>query len=267
MKNNNCCICGLVKDCEPYLSQVINNIKQISAIFTKYKIIFSYDISSDKSLDILENYRLTDPNNVEIIIGTEPLTEYRVKNIAKARNRCLRKIQEKYNDYEYFIMIDCDDKGGTKINIKNLEYYLQDSTILDSWDSLTFNRKPYYDLWALSIYPYSFGCMHFANWSKWGQHIKHLLLTKKPMELIECFSAFNGFGIYKTNKFINCYYDFRPRLDLIGKELLAKNIEVAGPIYFRGKACKIDCEHRSFHYMAIKENGAKIRIANAILFS
>ncbi len=267
MQNKSCCVCGLVKNCAPYLDRVLANIQQLCSQFSPFHIIFSYDISSDNSLNILQEFQKKSPQNVTIIVGDTTPSEFRVVNITNARNRCLNLIRQKFANYDYFIMLDCDDKGASKMNINVLQYYLNDNNNTNSgWDALTFNRNPYYDLWALSIYPYSFSCMNFSDWTQWGRYIEKILARKKPMELIECFSAFNGFGIYRTNKFINCYYDFRPRLDLIGKELLEKNIEVAGQMYFKGKATKIDCEHRSFHFMAIKQNNAKIRIANAILF-
>ena len=36
-------------------------------------------------------------------------------------------------------------------------------------------------------------------------------------------------------------------------------------MYLQGKAAIVDCEHRSFHLMAIN-NGARIRIAPEIIF-
>jgi hypothetical protein len=50
------------------------------------------------------------------------------------------------------------------------------------------------------------------------------------------------------------------------KHLLAENERVAGPILTKGKAGLVDCEHRSFHLMAIGKNGARIRIAPEIIF-
>lgn len=265
MINKSCCICGLIKDCEPYLDRVITNIQIIASLFFNYHIIFDYDISSDNSLNKIEKFREEMPKNVTIIVGNTLLKQERVVNITIARNRCLELIRNKFIDYDYFIMLDCDDKGATKMNVNNLQYYLQDE-FNDKWDALTFNRNPYYDLWALSIYPYSFSCMHFSNWTRWGIYIEKILYNMKPKELVECYSAFNGFGIYRTNKFINCYYDCRPRIDLVGKDLIQKNMETAGEMYYKGKATKIDCEHRSFHFMAIKYNNAKIRISKEILF-
>ncbi len=50
MINGKCCICGTVKNCEPYLQKVFKNIEIIGQIFEDYKIIMSYDESNDESL-------------------------------------------------------------------------------------------------------------------------------------------------------------------------------------------------------------------------
>lgn len=263
MIKGKCCICGTIKNCEPYLQKVFKNIETIGQIFEDYKIIIAYDKSNDNSLSFLNNYKINNPEKMILHINTDMVSNFRVYNITKARNKCLETIRKQFSDYEYFIMIDCDDVCSKPIKLELLLYYL---TINPEWDALTFNTKPYYDLWALSKYPYSFSCMHFANWKSWGTFIEQIIANTPPKTLISCLSAFNGFGIYRTNKFINCYYDGKPRLDLLPKHLLEANEKIAGPIYLQGKAALVDCEHRSFHLMAINNNNARIRIAPEILF-
>jgi hypothetical protein len=262
MIKGKCCICGTIKNCGPYLKKVFQNIETIGNIFEDYKIIMSYDKSVDNSLEILRNYRNSNSEKMILHINTDALSEFRVYNIAKARNSCLHIIRTHFPDYEYFIMIDCDEVCSKPVKIEYLLYYLTSNT---EWDALTFNKKPYYDLWALSKYPYSFSCMHFANWKDWGKFIEQIIANTPPRTLIPCLSAFNGFAIYKTNKFIHGFYDYKPRLDLLPKHLLDANEKIAGPIYLKGKAGLIDCEHRSFHLMAVN-NGARIRIAPEIIF-
>jgi glycosyltransferase involved in cell wall biosynthesis len=263
MIKSNCCICGTVRNCSPYLEEVLQNIETIGSQFSDYKIIIAYDDSSDDSLEILQKYKNIHNNNFILHIGTEPLSPYRVHNIAKARNKCLDILRTNFSDYEYFIMIDCDEVCSTKIKLENLIYYILYN---DDWDCLTFNKNPYYDLWALSKYPYVFSCFHFKDWKAWGRFIEKIIHETPSKTLIPCLSAFNGFGIYKTNKFINCFYDPTPRSDLIPSHLIKENIKVAGPIFLQGKSKLVDCEHRSFHLMAIHNNSARIRIAPEILF-
>ena len=261
MISGKCCICGTVKNCGPYLNKVFQNIETIGKIFDDYRIIIAYDHSNDNSLEILQDYQLKN-NKFILHIENKPPTPYRTHNIARARNKCLDVIRNIFNDYEYFIMIDCDDVCSKPVNIEYILYYLSINT---DWDALSFNKEPYYDTWALSKFPYVCSNMHFKNPEGYGKFIENIIQKTQKKTLIPCLSAFNGVAIYRTNKFINYYYDPTPRLDLIPKHLIEKNIELCGPMYLQGKAAIVDCEHRSFHLMAIN-NGARIRIAPEIIF-
>lgn len=267
INGSNCCICGTVKNCGKYLEKVLENIETIGELFSSFKIIISYDVSSDNSLEILQTYQQLHPLQMILHVNTEPLHEYRVYNIAKARNTCLDIIRQQFSTYTYFIMIDCDDVCSEIRDIEPLKYYLENNPDSRNWNSISFNKDPYYDLWALSKYPYSFSCMHFKDYKDWGKYIETVIAKTPPKTLIPCLSAFNGFAIYQTNKFINCYYDPSPRLDLLPPHLLKKTEEVAGQIWLKGKASLIDCEHRSFHLMAINKNNARNYIAPEIIFN
>ena len=256
-----CCICGTVKNCGPFLDKVLKNIQTIGKIFDDYKIIISYDHSSDNSLQILQKYESINDNFI-LHVETEPQTPYRTHNIARARNKCLDIIRNNFSDYEYFIMIDCDDVSSEPVKLEYILYYL---TINTDWDSISFNKKPYYDTWALSKYPYVFSNMHFKNPEGYGRFIEKIIENTPTKTLIPCLSAFNGFAIYRTEKFINYFYDPTPRLDLIPKHLIENNIRLCGPMYLKDKGAIVDCEHRSFHLMAVN-NGARIRIAPEVIF-
>ena len=245
------------------MEKVFKNIETIGKIFDDYRIIIAYDESNDNSLHFLQDYKISHTNKFILHIGSEPLSEYRVYNISNARNKCLDTIRSQFTDYDYFIMIDCDDVCSSPVKLEYLLYYL---TINTDWDALTFNKEPYYDLWALSKYPYSFSCMHFKDWKTLGTYIENIIKGTPPKTLIPCLSAFNGFAIYRTNKFIDGVYDPTPRFDLLPKHLFDANKKVSGPIYLKGKAGLVDCEHRSFHFMAINKSNARIRIAPEIIF-
>ena len=53
----NCCICGPVKNCGPYLKKVFENIEKIGSIFDDYTIVIYYDKSTDNSLEFLKEYQ------------------------------------------------------------------------------------------------------------------------------------------------------------------------------------------------------------------
>jgi hypothetical protein len=173
--------------------------------------------------------------------------------------------------YEYFIMIDMDDINAGSLHTEVLQKYLQ---MQDQWDSLSFNRRFYYDIWALSIDPFFVSCWHWADDKRQFENpevtqLMHHYITVKLKEstgLVECLSAFNGFAIYKKDKFIKSHYepDIRTTLALMPKVWIEQTSKILQrKIYTNWLE---DCEHRYFHMKAVLEGGTKIRIAREILF-
>lgn len=255
-----CCICGTVRNCGKYLDKIFKNMEKIGEIFTEYKIILYYDKSNDNTLNKIKEYKVKNSNLI-FIENESPLLQYRTHRIALGRNRCLNIIKTQFPDYNYFIMMDCDDRCSYNIKIRLLKNILN----RNDWDSVSFKHPSgYYDSWALSKRPYVLSCHHFKN-STLGVKLINNIIKKTPKhKLIPCLSAFNGFAIYRTNKFINCTYDGKFRLDYIPKQLIKENIKYAGPINLTQN--KQDCEHRHFHFEAIKKNNARIRICPQLLF-
>ena len=267
------CICGTVKNVGQYLERVLENMEKIASLFEDYVIILYYDKSEDNTLEILKNYREKNPKLL-FYVNKSRLSSFRTHNIAKGRNFCLKKIRETYSDYDYMIMMDCDDVCANTVKLNILKYYLDRS---ENWDALSFNRKDYYDVWALSIYPYMVSDRHFHKIQDAQDTMKKYIieiLDKVPKnKIVTCCSAFNGFSIYKIPIFLNCIYDGRLRLDLIPKKVIQKN-----EFFLNDKINKIftktgqentvyeDCEHRSFHLQAVNQYNAKIRISPYSLF-
>ena len=254
-----CCICGTVRNCGAYLSKIFQNMEKIGSLFEDYRIILYYDDSSDNTLNILKDYKTR--NNKFRFFSNKSLLEYRTHRLALGRNLCIKTIRNTFPEYEYFIMMDCDDRCNYDIRLDLLNSFLH----RNDWDALTFNHPSgYYDSCALSKRPFVVSCHHF-NDSAAGTRLITNIINKTPKnQLIPCISAFNGFGIYRTNLFINCTYDGRFRLDYIPKGLIRENIKYAGPIIATQN--KEDCEHRHFHFEAFFKNKARIRISPQCIF-
>ena len=266
-----CCICGTVKNCGPYLDKIFENIEKISTLFSEYIIILYYDHSNDNTLNKLKNYQQKN-NRLLFYVNNDPISQYRTHNIAKGRNFCIQKIREKFPNYEYFIMMDCDDVCSQNVKINVLKKYLNGN----SWDAISFNKLNYYDIWALSLKTYLVSFRHFRNQTKALQrshrYIREVLNKLPKNKLLKCCSAFNGFAIYKTSIFTKCVYDGRLRLDLIPKPLIQKHqfllkdrLKLVNKGVIEGTVHE-DCEHRSFHLQAINNYNAKICISPEILF-
>jgi hypothetical protein len=264
-----CCICGTVKNCANYLDDVFYNIRKITDSFLDYHIIIYYDESTDATLAQLLKYKKL--FKMHIHINKTYKSSYRTHRLAFGRNYCLKMINRYFSHYKYFIMMDFDNVCSNKINISVLHKYIMNN---ENWDAISFNKNQYYDLWALSIRPYIFSYAHFNNSDKvlrnMSLYIKDKLASLKENELLPCFSAFNGFCLYKTQTFKDCVYDGRIRLDLIPLKYLEETVyKNSSEIVFKDKdwlcSKNEDCEHRSFHFEAIIKKKAKIFISPEIL--
>ena len=269
-------ICGCAYNVETHILNVFENIQTICNLLDDYYIIIAYDESDDNTLDILHQLMDKYPEKMEIVRGNKTMTSIRTQNIANARNQLLQTMNElQLKDFDYFIMMDLDDVCSGRMNpyiLKDLFQTERENQPLP-WDCLSFNRIVYYDLWALSIEPYYFSCNHYINTRK-IQHmmLMHLkeqfgrtILEKTNSGLVPCISAFNGFAIYRLNKFINVQYEWN----------VHKTLTIF-PKYYVDHMSKIvnetpisrhdDCEHRYFHIRASQLNNARICISPMCLF-
>jgi hypothetical protein len=267
----NCCICGPVKNCGPFLDKIFENMEKIGSTFEDYEIVIYYDESHDNTLEKLKRYHSKNPK-MKFFVNTQKVSLYRTHNIARARNFCLNYVKDNIEKFPYFIMMDCDDVNCKDCDINVLQKYLK----REDWDALSFNTTPkYYDIWGLSIYPYCFSYNHFKNNVKFyhiiQDYISSRLNSLQEGQLLPCISSFNGFSIYKTKMFLKTYYDGRIRTDLIPvKNMNAhkkfSNSSVIYKQYITSDCRYEDCEHRAFHIQATQNSGARIMISNEVIF-
>lgn len=258
-----CVICGTVRNCAKYLKNVFINMKRIGSLFEKFHIVICYDNSHDNSLLLINEFANNNPN-VIVHINTEPLSKDRTANLSKARNTYLDIIREQFIDYDYFIVMDCDDVCASPIQLKTLKYHLSQT---DRWDGLTFNKRSYYDIWALSINPFYVNCHWFYNYNFYTKHITNLLKKCSSTNYVSCLSSFNGFAIYKTSYFINGKYTDKTidNLKYIPKNKIRYNLKLMDN-KLKPKLIIVDCEHKVFHYDAVLKNKARLKITPNILF-
>jgi hypothetical protein len=255
-----CCICGTVRNCGRYLDKVFQNIELIGSAFEDYVIIIYYDQSDDDTLQKLKDYR-RNHTKLYYYVNTSPMLPYRTHRIAKGRNFCLNKIRKQFSDFNYFIMMDMDDKAHYNINLNLLQATLS----RNDWDGISFQHpEGYYDSWALSKRPFVISCHHFKDAGKGQRYITNIINKTPKHKLIPCLSAFNGFAIYRRDKFINCRYDGTFRLDYFPSKCVHENLRYSGKINFTQN--KEDCEHRSFHFESVFKNKARIRISPNCLY-
>lgn len=273
-------ICGVARNCAPYLPAVLTNIQAIASLFIDYKIIIVVAADSKEDICLLTEFACQQSTHVILYIDNAPMSAIRTVNIARARNICL-KIMRKINantQYPYFIMMDCDAVCSAPIKCDILQSVL--TTIhSNQWDAISFNSDPYYDIWALAAPPFIFSCANFVGGKrKWAWHLWRRMAADKAAgrNITQVWSAFGGFAIYRTALFLahkDIVYDGCYRLDYIPATLLSENIRAVGsPIYSRQTPQTPyvetggDCEHRHFHLTAVMKYGAHIGICHDVLF-
>lgn len=287
MTNPTCCFCGPVRSCAPFLNAVFNNIRQIGEqVFDgRYAIIVSFDKSNDNSLALLKFWKrqFTDKYGISFhlhVNSAEILSPYRTHRIAAARNACLDILRREYPSCPFFAMMDFDAPNSMPCHPHILQKYFDPTKLLTKWDALSFQTAPhYYDIWALSIPPFSFSYNHFPNNGPMYGIIQKYIDRKlrATRGLVSCISAFNGFSFYKTNKFdgVKYYGDIRASIQIANntkphwiqehkQACLADDLVFLD--YGHVKGTHEDCEHRPFHMLAIKRHDARIRISPEVLF-
>ena len=273
-------ICGCMRDCERYLRNVFKNITTLISLFDDYQIVIAYDMSSDNTMEVLKHWKsLLPEGKLTLLINQQLLSPIRTKNISNARNALLKYMGHPNTpDFEYCIMMDMDDVCSGPMDPSVLQIFLdkeRNEEIAD-WDALTFNRKIYYDIWALSLRPYIFSCWNFTRSGKLVEFIrlyvqeqlKNVAQTKPNTGLLLCESAFNGFGLYRRAKFVGSTYEWNihKNIEIIPRSWIHENEEAVGRTAEMRKTPD-DCEHRYFHIRATQLNGARICISPLCLFS
>ena len=282
----NIALCFAVRNCGKYLNDVFKNIELLKTLDINIFSIFVYDNCSDNSEQLLLEYKTKnkDKDNIfiEKIINNSPL---RTVRIAKARNKCLEILYNKLKNISFHIVIDCDNVGAPKWNMDIINKYLHNFDG-DNWDCISFNKNSesksypyYYDIWALLYDDFKEHCYGYTlNKCLDVVYLMRRDITRKLEQCksnsIEVMSAFNGFAIYKTERFKGFYYDglyknFKP---LITDAERNKTIETLKKYNIhtelaQGEKCGSGeqvSEHLFYHVSALNK-GRKIKISKFII--
>ena len=263
----NVACCLAVKNCGEYLERIFHNLNELSTLFKNFYVIFVYDDNTtDNSPQLLEDYK----NNSNFKVYTSKLqsnnSPFNTCRIARARNECLRIVYSIIKCVDFHFVIDADDVNCYNWDIALIERYLT----RNDWDALSFNRPDYYDIWALLFDNYKHHCWGFNNSNSkiveiMRQDIQNRL--SKTEDLLDCYSAFNGFGIYRTSKFKNCFYSglYKDIKRLISDkerqetiDFLKENKQIETGI---NNNFVEQCEHIYYHMSASKLYNARIVIS------
>ena len=163
--------------------------------------------------------------------------------------------------------MDFDDVSSKKINIEVLKNAF---SIKNEWDILTFMNEKYYDYWALSFEDYIFSSWHNNKPRHIIKYMNKLLYKKiEGKQLLECYSSFNGFGVFNINKIKGIRYE-SINSTAFYKKHFSKNIknveDQTNTKYNLNNEQILDCEHRLYQIMCKFKNNTRNVIFNEYLF-
>jgi len=280
-KNVVCCI--TVRDCAEYLVQLFKNLENLGKELGKsnfnFTVIFVHDNCSDGTERYLYEYKYLTQFDVVVLHCANNFSEHRTFRLANARNCYLKYLYEKINPIkkvDYHIVLDGDSVNTDPWDIQKIKQYMENDK--NNWDCLTFNRKCYYDIWALFYGPHKHHCFGFndLNGGDIVDYIKmdvqHRLRQLGEEELMECWSAFNGFAMYRTDKFEGCDYNgsYADIKELITDEDRKETVRFYKSLFSKQELSINEeyiehCEHVYYHLCAIRKHQARIRISKHCL--
>lgn len=250
-----------VRDCAPYLIQVLYNVERLRPLFKEFHLIVAYDHCMDGSETMLKMYQWISWYPVHLLPSNETST-HRTVRIANARNRCLEKLETLSVPFHF--MVDADDVNCSSWNISLIKSFLE----RDDWDSISFNRKNYYDIWALMYSPFKHHCWGFSSYSRDVVEFIKKDVTKRLEqcdEWIPCDSAFNGFAIYRTPLFRGIRYngEYKHLRHLISDRDRERTLDALSPLDLPlvvDEKFVQSCEHLYYHLLS-KQRRARIYIS------
>eukprot|EP01036_Dinobryon_divergens_P025174 gene25174-33697_t len=154
------------------------------------------------------------------------------------------------------VLMDLDERNfGPTMNFFNKSLLVETMNNAHMWDSVSFNREMYYDIWALRYERFdanvwTFSTDSFALVKIARRDFSRILNESRHAgeQYVPVLSAFNGFAIYKLHRTIGCEYS-------------------ADCVEFRTTCPHGDCEHVSFHKCMRERNNAKILVNTNVLFT
>ena len=259
--------CMTVRDCGKHLPFIFKNIDRLRTLFTDFVLIVAYDNCIDNSELLLKKYQIQSSFPVHLLKIDNP-SPHRTIRIANARNACLEKLETLDNSSIHF-MVDADDVNVEPWNLQLINYYVK----REDWDTVTFNRKDYYDIWALMYPPFQHHCWGFSRYSRAVvECMKKDIMCRLENceEWVPCQSAFNGFAIYKTLRFKGIRYDgeYKNLRKMIPEEARQRTLRTLSCLHLPlilDETFVQSCEHLYYHLSAIQKNQVRIYISKYCL--
>lgn len=238
---------GVGRNVSRYIGRVLENF---SAIETRLKIIEWFLVTSDCSDDTLpkldklkrsyQNLGYVDLGNLRNRIPD------RVQRISYCRQMALQRVAESDNKPDFVIVADLDNVNS-HVSFDSLGEWLS----REDWSAVFPSTiGPYYDIFALrdpkfisDSYPELVSQAAQRGESRLFAYFNHVVRLQKHLanceEDFSVESAFGGFGIYRTDRFLKSSYISKSNnacehvtlnLQITGKKFVSSGLRVKSPI-------------------------------------
>jgi len=228
---------------DPHGRGVLPNLQMIASYWPhSYTMILYGD-----NVSIAEFKSYHDPC-IYFIREADKKHEHRTYRLMHGRNLLMQAVQNFVKvkgedpDNTYIAVLDLDGVNASPFSRQVFEYVMQHS---NEWDAVSFNRRHFYDIWALRYDRYDFNAPYhkIGDASIIQQIEKEIVIDIKNSgrAFFPVNSSFNGKAIYKYKYTVGCKY--------IGWD--AGEQEGSGIL---------DCEHVAFHRCMKSKHGARVVI-------
>lgn len=244
MEQSTICILGACKNSEPFLPDVLDNIKVISSWFKECRVVIYENDSTDRTHEMLMEWVSLREHNVHRQVISESNLNARFPGrtvrLAHIRNTLLHHIPP---GFDYFMMVDLDDVFTHPVRKESFDSCFE---MKDKWDVVTANGYGgYYDIWALRV-P---GVIEFDCWQRYYELIRSGKYTQKQAT----YEAIEKFKDYMHGVKEPMYVDGAFNVAMISK------VSILRPCCrYSGVADNISCcEHYPFQ-KCLRSHGARI---------
>lgn len=259
-------VVGLCQDITPYQSALETNIRKLTDTFADYRIVL---FAGDASLPSLTSWKAREER---LLVLPENQSGYDGKTsmMVHARNKLRDTVTEVHSarggahggnathpEEAFVVVMDLDDANKLEFNATVFTEAMRHSS---EWDVLTFNRRNYYDIWALRHAHLDVNIWTFGDDSRTLMGIAKRDLARQlastsaqGRRFMPVLSAFAGLGVYRLRVMQGCQYSQASEAYAPAMWLSRKGKTVYGP--------QGECEHVPFHACLRAKHGARIVIS------
>lgn len=225
MKNSTVVICGMLRDSEKTIDEIVDRVEEMCKLFSDYRILIVENDSKDSTRRLLLEWSKKNPRVIVLGCGinvkecklglmrTEghDINENRIVKMTRLRNIYLDFIKTHLNTFDYTIVWDMDIVGRVYLDgvANSFGHLSKDKT--KKIDMLCANGI--YRLGPLSLYYDTYAHrdideeFHLSNKSIYDLKKRLLDINYVRGEpLVRVKSCFSGFGIYRTPSILTTSY-------------------------------------------------------------